>query len=238
MGSFLRTSSCRILTFQSMSARSGFTLLRSQPCTQELRFGHCSVVAMSKYYWAGEVERLEAYRSGGYHPVMIGAGTPTLYTVIDKLGFGGFSTVWLVRDCHTDKFVALKIGISCVSSARHEYQILDILSKSPASTTSVVQAKTESRAPIPSVLDRFEVQGPNGLHRCYTMDLMQGDLRAASYSRLFPIRVARALAARLVLAVDHVHSRGYVHGGGYYSLVCKDTLKTNIFSQTFDSAMC
>jgi serine/threonine-protein kinase SRPK3 len=63
------------------------------------------------------------------------------------------------------------------------------------------------------VLDNFEIQGPNGTHRCYTMHLMQGDLRAASYSRLFPINVARALAAKLVLAVDHVHSQGFVHGG-------------------------
>jgi serine/threonine-protein kinase SRPK3 len=75
-----------------------------------------------------------------------------------------------------------------------------------------VQAKTGLSLPIPSVLDSFEVQGPNGIHRCCTMELMQGDLRTASYSRLFPIRVARALAAKLVLAVDYVHSRDSVHG--------------------------
>jgi hypothetical protein len=75
-----------------------------------------------------------------------------------------------------------------------------------------VQAKTGLSLPIPSVLGSFEVQGPNGIHRCCTIELMQGDLRTASYSRLFPIRVARALAAKLVLAVDYVHSRDSVHG--------------------------
>lgn len=45
------------------------------------------------------------------------------------------------------------------------------------------------------------------------MDLMQGDLRAVSFSRLFPIRVARALATKLVLAIDYIHSRGFVYRG-------------------------
>jgi serine/threonine-protein kinase SRPK3 len=106
------------------------------------------------------------------------------------------------------------VGISRASPAQREYQILlQELSNPLAMTPSLVQAKRGLQFPIPSVLDSFEVQGPNGTHHCYTVDLMQGDLRTASYSRLFPIRVARALAAKLLLAVDHVHSRGFVHGG-------------------------
>jgi serine/threonine-protein kinase SRPK3 len=168
---------------------------------------------MVEYNWISGVKRLETYKPGGYHPVMIGDVMHTRYTIIDKLGFGGYSTVWLVSDKHTEKFVALKVGISCASPAQRECQILQELSYPLALTQSLVQAKTGLQCAIPRVLDSFEIQGPNGTHRCYTMELMQGDLRTASYSRLFPIRVARALAAKLVLAVDHVHSRGFVHGG-------------------------
>lgn len=157
---------------------------------------------MSEYHWID-----------GYHPVMIGDVMHTRYTIIDKLGFGGYSTVRLVIDSHTDRFAALKVGISRASPAQRESQILGVLSKSPTSTTSVVQANTGLGLPIPSVPDSFEVQGPNGTHCCYTMNLMQGDLRAASSSRSFSIKVARALAVKSVLAVDHVRSQGFVHGG-------------------------
>ncbi|CAJ2506665.1 Uu.00g078510.m01.CDS01 [Anthostomella pinea] len=40
----------------------------------------------------------------------------------------------------------------------------------------------------------------------------QGNLREASFRRLFPVQVARALAAQLAIAVSLVHSQGIVHG--------------------------
>ncbi|KAJ3920571.1 kinase-like domain-containing protein [Lentinula edodes] len=46
-----------------------------------------------------EVEDVDNYRPGGFHPVQIGdkfsAGR---YRIIHKLGFGGSSTIWLARD--------------------------------------------------------------------------------------------------------------------------------------------
>ncbi|RLL98661.1 hypothetical protein CFD26_107700 [Aspergillus turcosus] len=38
------------------------------------------------------------------------------------------------------------------------------------------------------------------------------NLREVSFSRLFPIEVARALSGGLVLAIAYTHSQGYVHG--------------------------
>lgn len=47
----------------------------------------------------------------GYHPVYIGekyhAGR---YTVLKKLGWGHFSTVWLVVETHTGKYGAMKVS--------------------------------------------------------------------------------------------------------------------------------
>jgi serine/threonine-protein kinase SRPK3 len=39
-----------------------------------------------------------AYRPGGLHPVYIGDIYHNRYKVLNKIGYGGFSTVWLVRD--------------------------------------------------------------------------------------------------------------------------------------------
>jgi serine/threonine protein kinase len=68
---------------------------------------------MSTFYFGGdgeETEELFRYKPGGLHPVILGEVLPKLGTCVDdqdkkpryrillKLGFGGFSTVWLARD--------------------------------------------------------------------------------------------------------------------------------------------
>ncbi|CAI7621775.1 unnamed protein product [Penicillium glandicola] len=45
------------------------------------------------------------------------------------------------------------------------------------------------------------------------------EAKDASYNRLFQLEVARALAAQLVLAVEYVHSKGFVHGDLHYGNV-------------------
>lgn len=64
-----------------------------------------------------DVEALEDYQSGGYHPVHLGdrLGETGRYRVLHKLGHGGFSTVWLCRDGQTNKYVAVKVHTADVS---------------------------------------------------------------------------------------------------------------------------
>jgi hypothetical protein len=46
----------------------------------------------------------DAYRPGGFHPVFIGDVYNNRYEILRKIGYGGYSTVWLVRDL-TEKYV-------------------------------------------------------------------------------------------------------------------------------------
>jgi len=45
-----------------------------------------------------EDEGQDGYVKGGYHPVNIGEVFNRRYTVVRKLGWGHFSTVWLAKD--------------------------------------------------------------------------------------------------------------------------------------------
>ena len=52
--------------------------------------------------------------TGGYHPVHIGElYKEGRYTVMRKLGWGHFSTVWLVKDAVTGQDGALKVRLHC-----------------------------------------------------------------------------------------------------------------------------
>lgn len=59
-----------------------------------------------------DVEKLERYRPGGYHPTTIGKWLNGRYCIVHKLGFGAYSTIWLARDHKTEKYVAVKITIA------------------------------------------------------------------------------------------------------------------------------
>ena len=60
-------------------------------------------------YSDDEDEGTEGYRPGGYHPVKLGEVYNSKYLVLKKLGWGHFSTVWLVRDSTNGAHVALKV---------------------------------------------------------------------------------------------------------------------------------
>lgn len=56
-----------------------------------------------------EDEGIADYKIGGYHPVHLGEILINRYVILQKLGWGHFSTVWLARDTAYDSFVALKV---------------------------------------------------------------------------------------------------------------------------------
>ncbi|KAL2849697.1 kinase-like domain-containing protein [Aspergillus pseudodeflectus] len=56
-----------------------------------------------------DAEKLERYRSGGYHPVRIGDHLDNRYEIVQKLGYGSYSTIWLARDRTLNQFVAVKV---------------------------------------------------------------------------------------------------------------------------------
>ena len=56
-----------------------------------------------------EDEGIADYKIGGYHSVHIGEVVGDRYVIVQKLGWGHFSTVWLARDTRYNSFVALKV---------------------------------------------------------------------------------------------------------------------------------
>ena len=123
-----------------------------------------------KYVPIEEVERLEKYQPGGYHPILIGDVLQSRYRVAHKLGYGAYSTTWLCRDYQSNSYVAVKVGTA--DSNDREVDILNYLNHSSS-------FEHPEKAMIPSIKDSFVLHGPNGTHPCYVTALAMCSLSGA-----------------------------------------------------------
>lgn len=76
---------------------------------------------------SSEDEGIDEYKEGGYYPVFVGEIFAERYVVVQKLGWGSQSTVWLARDFMYDTYVALKVrkgGKKSIEAAMAEVEIL------------------------------------------------------------------------------------------------------------------
>ncbi|KAG9511646.1 kinase-like protein, partial [Aureobasidium melanogenum] len=162
------------------------------------------------YYCDVEAEPLDRYSPGGYHPVHLGdIFNDGRYRVLQKLGFGGFSTVWVARDRLMDRYVALKIVVSRASPDNRESRTLQTLAR-------INKSSHPGCKHIVRLLDDFSHAGPNGTHRCLVFELL-GPSVATAIEEIFPdSRLPGVLATRvckeMLLAVDFLQEQNIGHG--------------------------
>ncbi|KAI4117998.1 MAG: hypothetical protein LQ345_001863 [Seirophora villosa] len=162
------------------------------------------------YHWHDGIENFHGYQPGGYHPASIcDAYSNGRYRIIHKLGFGSYSTVWLARDSHLERYVALKILVADSSKDSNEARILTHI------THSSEKNNRTGKAFILPIFDDFQIDGPNGQHRCLTTEPAGCSLAKSKKNQpwKFRIQVARAIAAQAILGLRAIHGCNVVHGG-------------------------
>lgn len=156
-----------------------------------------------------DLEELEDYSVGGFHPIIIGnVLNDGRYEIAHKLGFGGYSTTWLARDRVAQRYVAVKVPVTDKASTSSEANILRLLS-TPVSTH-------KGQRFIPSLFDEFTFDGPNGRHVCLVQEAAVCNIARSkedSSNFMFQAETARSIAAQLVLGLSYLHSRKVCHGG-------------------------
>ncbi|KZT06982.1 kinase-like protein [Laetiporus sulphureus 93-53] len=172
-----------------------------------------------------DIEDLEKYRPGGFHPVTIGqvfAGGR--YKALHKLGFGGSSTVWLARDQHSQeqpqrsgRLVALKI-LSAEQSSNPTKEFPELYISQELDAFSRAHGHV-GRENIQFIQDHFMEKGPNGVHRCLVSQFAGPSILSmaecpgrVSGSRRLRGDLARKVAKQVATAVECMHSAGIVHG--------------------------
>ncbi|KAK3331548.1 kinase-like domain-containing protein [Apodospora peruviana] len=159
-------------------------------------------------------EGKDAYRPGKFHPVYIGDVYNDRYKILNKIGYGSYSTVWLVRDLQKPpgdetEFRALKILSADCYGTDHDTFEREILVHLRNGGKEFLGYKY-----ICHLLDDFSLQGPNGTHVCLVFELMGESLR--TFGTLFPDDrlpndVMRRFTIQLLLALDFAHDYNVIH---------------------------
>ncbi|KAL4622433.1 SRSF protein kinase 1-like isoform X1 [Arapaima gigas] len=152
-----------------------------------------------------EQEDPNDYCKGGYHHVKIGDLFNGKYHVIRKLGWGHFSTVWLVWDIQGKRFVAMKV----VKSAEHytetaldEIKLLRSVRNSDPSDPN--------REMVVQLLDDFKISGVNGTHVCMVFEVLGHHLLKwiikSSYQGL-PLPCVKSIIRQVLQGLDYLHTK-------------------------------
>jgi|EP01043_Picozoa_sp_COSAG02_P035666 serine/threonine-protein kinase SRPK3 len=163
--------------------------------------GEASIVASD----SGSEEDAQDYRPGGYHVTRVGdVFNNERYTVLRKLGWGHFSTVWLVYDKTSERVAALKIQKSAkryTEAAQDEVDMLVLLSEQRAHAA-------ETGDCVVTLFDHFFHHGPNGKHMCMVFEVMGQSLLSLikHYDyRGIPMPAVRLIAKQMALGLDYMH---------------------------------
>ena len=169
------------------------------------------------YFPEIDVEDFEAYVPGGFHPAFIGESFRNgRYTIVHKLGFGGYSTIWLARDQQHQRYVSLKILAASETGKTTEGSVLRLLQDGDPTHVG--------KKFVPPFLDEFSFQGPNGQHQCLVglpFGHSVSKVKEDSVDFMFPADAAKSIAAQLIMGLSYLHASGICHGGQHidFSLV-------------------
>lgn len=154
-------------------------------------------------------ENREEYRKGGFHPVALFStiGDSDRYRILHKLGYGGFSTVWLARDSIRNGYVAIKILKARVSHEPEggELKHLQIL--------QAAKPDHPGRERIAMPLDHFHIEGPNGSHLCLIYPVFGPRANDLRIIENFSAQSKRKMARQAAEGLAYLHANGIGHGG-------------------------
>lgn len=156
-------------------------------------------------------EEVEDYKKGGYHPAYKGETYKDgKYTLVRKLGWGHFSTVWLARDNEMSRHVAMKI----VRSAK-EYTVAALDEVKLLQKVADTPPQHEGKEHVIAFLDSFIHSGPNGDHVIMVFEVLGESLLSLikRYKhRGIPVIYVKQIAKQMLLALDFLHREcGIIH---------------------------
>ncbi|KAI0080057.1 kinase-like protein [Panus rudis PR-1116 ss-1] len=144
------------------------------------------------------------YNNGGYLPVKVkDTFKDGRYVVLRKLGWGHFSTVWLVKDTVANRHSALKVVKSAgryAETARDEIKLLrKVMDANPSH---------RGRNHVVSFLDSFQHCAPENIHVCLVFEPLGENLLALierHKSTGVPAGLVKVITKQILLGLQYLH---------------------------------
>mmetsp|Transcript_12880 Transcript_12880/g.47669 ORF Transcript_12880/g.47669 Transcript_12880/m.47669 type:complete len:1139 (-) Transcript_12880:404-3820(-) len=169
-------------------------------------------------------EGTSGYKVGGYHPVSIGEVYDERYTVVQKLGWGHFSTVWMVHDAvdsrkmGSPRFYAMKVQKSAehyTEAALDEIKLLTCISNrelelADAARVCAEDTHLQGDSHCVRLTRHFTHAGPHGEHTCMVFEILGCNtltlIRRFNY-RGIPLNLVRSIVRQICLGLDFLHRK-------------------------------
>ncbi|KAG6290732.1 hypothetical protein E4U46_001627 [Claviceps purpurea] len=155
-----------------------------------------------------EEETIPGYKSSDYYPVRIGEVFRDRYQAVGKIGFGLRSTVWLARDLSECRHVTLKVlneSKTIHDSLENELNTFKRIENSPIAHPG--------RGAVRSLLDTFDIDGPNGRHSCLVHPALWENLNLArrrTCAERFSGPAMASVLKHLFHALDLLHQECHI----------------------------
>jgi len=175
-----------------------------------------------------EDEGIEDYVKGGYHPVFRGEVLNGRYVILQKLGWGHFSTVWLSRDVKFNTYVAIKIQKSESRYLEAAFDEVEILQKAVKQTHNPNWLKDLQEiykgtkkefggddCHVVQLLNAFIYQGPYGRHFCMVFEILGVNLleiiKRYDYKGI-PLGICKEISRQVLIGLHYLHKYcGIIH---------------------------
>jgi len=181
----------------------------------------------SSVVYESEEESAKDYRAGGYHPVRLGDLFLDRYVIVQKLGWGHFSTVWLCLDQKFNTYVAMKIQKSAPNYTEAAYDEIDILIRvaknykhplwvqslakyypSGSEHAEIQQGASSQYTFVVQFLNSFIHVGENGKHVCMVFEVLGVNLleviKRFNYKGI-PLPICRVISKQVLIGLDYLH---------------------------------
>ena len=175
-----------------------------------------------------EDEGIDDYKKGGYHPVYVGEVLNGRYVILQKLGWGHFSTVWLARDVKYDTYIAIKVQKSASHYLEAAFDEVEILQKAVKHANDEKWFEELKRfyngkklkfnrddCHVVQLLNAFIYTGDYGRHFCMVFEILGVNLleiiKRYDYKGI-PLKICRKMAKQCLLGLHYLHKHcGIIH---------------------------
>ena len=174
---------------------------------------------------SNEDEGLNDYKISGYHPVHIGEILLNRYIILQKLGWGNYSTTWMALDTKYKNYVAIKIQKSAQQTINVAYDEVEILTEIEKHINDekwikslnkywenepekLKKGNNKEHTQIMHLLNSFIYHGQNGKHFCLVFEIMGMSLsniiKKFNYKGI-PLHLVKIITKQILIGLDYLH---------------------------------